>query len=172
MGTRQVLTPVTGTGDHVEIHESMSWRRKLSRFLIASCTQRLGAGRPSAYCRLSVVLGACNPFPRLTNGADLEGHVNLGTVQVAYPELVPAELPGTICDSWDGFLWAVPKKRTSHSRKRKRMTNKYLKPIRNYTVCPKCQNLKLLHVLCGHCLKDTLKRTAELRRTLAQQKGQ
>ena len=32
-------------------------------------------------------------------------------------------------------------------------THKYLKPITHYTTCPKCQNLKLLHVLCGHCLR-------------------
>ena len=64
---------------------------------------------------------------------------------------------------WDGFLWAVPKKRTSHSKKRMRMTHKYLKPIQHYTTCPKCQNLKLLHVLCIHCLKETLKKTAAMR---------
>ena len=66
------------------------------------------------------------------------------------------------CGELDGFLWAVLKKRTSHSRKRMRMTCKYLKPIQHYT-CPKCQNLKLLHVLCGHCLKETLKNTAATR---------
>ena len=67
------------------------------------------------------------------------------------------------CKNWDGFLWAVPKKRTSHSKKRMRMTHKYLKPIHHYTTCPKCQNLKLLHVLCGHCLKETLRKTAAMR---------
>lgn len=73
------------------------------------------------------------------------------------------------CDLWDGFLWAVPKKRTSHSKKRLRMTNKWLKPICNYTVCPKCQNLKLLHVLCGHCFKETMRKTAEIRRMKLEQ---
>ena len=67
------------------------------------------------------------------------------------------------CRDWDSFLWAVPKKRTSHSKKRMRMTHKYLKPIHHYTTCPKCQNLKLLHVLCGHCLKETLRKTAAMR---------
>ena len=62
------------------------------------------------------------------------------------------------------ILWAVPKKRTSHSKKRMRMTHKYLKPKHHFTVCPKCKNLKLLHVLCGHCLKETLKLTAIMRR--------
>ena len=71
---------------------------------------------------------------------------------------------------WDGVLWAVPKKRTSHSKKRMRMTHKYLKPKHHYTVCPNCNNLKLLHVLCGHCLKETLRQTAAMRRAQMQQK--
>ena len=62
------------------------------------------------------------------------------------------------------ILWAVPKKRTSHSKKRMRMAHKYLKLKHHYTVCPKCSNLKLQHVLCGHCLKETLKLTALMRR--------
>ena len=73
---------------------------------------------------------------------------------------------------WDGVLWAVPKKRTSHSKKRMRMTHKYLKPKHHYTVCPNCNNLKLLHVLCGHCLKETLRQTAAMRRSQMQQKLQ
>ena len=65
--------------------------------------------------------------------------------------------------SWNGLLWGVPKKRTSHSKKRMRMTHKYLKPKHHYTVCPNCNNLKLLHVLCGHCLKETMRETASMR---------
>ena len=72
--------------------------------------------------------------------------------------------------NWDGLLWAVPKKRTSHSKKRMRMAHKYLKSKGHYTVCPNCQNLKLLHVLCGHCLKETLRQTAKMRRAQIEQK--
>ncbi len=64
----------------------------------------------------------------------------------------------------DCILWAVPKKRTSHSKKRMRMTHKYLKPKHHYCVCPKCNNLKLRHVLCSYCLKKTLRLTALMRR--------
>ena len=71
---------------------------------------------------------------------------------------------------WNGIMWAVPKKRTSHMKKRTRMTHKYLKPKHHYTVCPNCNNLKLLHVLCGHCLKETLRLTAEMRRAQIEQK--
>ena len=78
-------------------------------------------------------------------------------------------LDGGLLD-WDGVFWAVPKKRTSHSKKRMRMNHKYLKPKGHYTVCPNCQNLKLLHVLCGHCLKETLRLTAETRRAQIEQR--
>ena len=81
---------------------------------------------------------------------------------------VPLPLGGEV--AWDdGFVWAVPKKRTSHSKKRMRMTHKYLKPKYHYTVCPKCNNLKLLHVLCVHCLKETLKATALMRKQALQE---
>ena len=59
---------------------------------------------------------------------------------------------------------AIPKKRTSHSKKRLRMQSKWLKPIQNYTFCHKCGNPKLLNVLCGTCLKETLNKTAAYRR--------
>ena len=78
--------------------------------------------------------------------------------------LVDGDAGGDLTASlWDGVLWAVPKKRTSHSKKRKRMTHKYLKPKQNVTLCQKCGNAKLLHMLCGHCLKETLRATAMIR---------
>ena len=68
------------------------------------------------------------------------------------------------------ILWAAPKKRTSHSKKRLRFTNKWLKPVHHYTFCSQCGNPKLLHVLCGHCFKETMKKTAEYRRKLINNK--
>lgn len=66
---------------------------------------------------------------------------------------------------WDSILlWAVPKKRTSHSKKRMRMAHKYLKPKCHYQTCTTCGNLKLQHMLCGHCFKVTMKETAKFRR--------
>lgn len=78
----------------------------------------------------------------------------------------PIHVHGVLCELntiWDGLLWAVPKKRTSHSKKRMRMAHKYLKPKHHYQTCPCCQNLKLQHMLCGHCFSETMKRTAEFR---------
>ena len=65
---------------------------------------------------------------------------------------------------WGGILWAVPKKRTSYTKKRLRNAHKYLKPRCDFVACPKCKNLKLIHVLCRHCLKQTLQTTASMRR--------
>ncbi len=72
--------------------------------------------------------------------------------------------------SWDGYMWAVPKKRTSYSKKRMRNSQKYLRPKTNYSACPKCGSLKMSHVLCGPCLKETLMKTAEMRRKELEEK--
>ena len=69
------------------------------------------------------------------------------------------------CHNHQGlFLFAAPKRRTSHSKKRMRMAHKWPKNINHYTICSLCGNPKLLHVLCGHCLKKTLQETARVRR--------
>jgi large subunit ribosomal protein L32 len=71
---------------------------------------------------------------------------------------------------WDvevqsAFLLAVPKKRTSHSKKRMRHAHKYLKNITHIERC-KCgkEVPKLSHVLCSICVKDIMQKTAEIRR--------
>ncbi|KAJ1504949.1 hypothetical protein HMI54_002431 [Coelomomyces lativittatus] len=56
---------------------------------------------------------------------------------------------------WFPFLlWAVPKQRTSHSKKRMRMATKGLKNLHNITVCRVCQGPKLIHHLCPSCLAN------------------
>lgn len=46
---------------------------------------------------------------------------------------------------------AVPKKRTSKSRKRMRRSHHALKPTAAAMVCPTCGELKLLHHICASC---------------------
>ena len=81
----------------------------------------------------------------------------------------PSLLPGPLWDSGiglqDALLFAVPKKRTSHSKKRTRHAHKYLKNITHIEKC-KCGRAmpKLTHVLCPVCLKEVMKETAALRR--------
>ncbi|KAL7308933.1 hypothetical protein PS15m_011070 [Mucor circinelloides] len=56
------------------------------------------------------------------------------------------------------ILWAAPKKKTSHSKKRMRASNKGLQQKENVTTCPACGSNKLLHHLCGNCYSDIKKK--------------
>ncbi|KAJ8655173.1 ribosomal protein L32 [Lichtheimia ornata] len=79
--------------------------------------------------------------------------------QLALPSLTQSPAFGAIAVSstfklpiWlEPFLWAAPKKKTSHSKKRMRASNKGLQNKENVTACPACGNYKLLHHLCSHC---------------------
>src|SRR5438552_1561612 len=59
---------------------------------------------------------------------------------------------------WDSILRAVPKKKTSHSKKRKRqLVGKALEDKTNLTRCEACGDSKLLHTLCASCVKSIQK---------------
>ncbi|CAO3638373.1 unnamed protein product [Cunninghamella echinulata] len=65
--------------------------------------------------------------------------------------------------SWLGpILWAAPKKKTCHSKKRMRASNKGLQQKDNITSCPACGNTKLLHHLCKHCYGDIKQKAKNL----------
>ncbi len=51
---------------------------------------------------------------------------------------------------------ALPKRKHSHSRTRKRRTHQIIE-MPDLAVCPECGNLKLPHFVCPHCgyYKDT-----------------
>ncbi|EPQ60784.1 hypothetical protein GLOTRDRAFT_22635, partial [Gloeophyllum trabeum ATCC 11539] len=57
----------------------------------------------------------------------------------------------SLLDLFPPFLLAVPKKKTSHSRKRMRSANKGLKDKLNLVHCPACGTPKLAHNLCPNC---------------------
>eukprot|EP00730_Choanoeca_flexa_P010403 TRINITY_DN17822_c0_g1_i1.p1 TRINITY_DN17822_c0_g1~~TRINITY_DN17822_c0_g1_i1.p1 ORF type:complete len:138 (+),score=3.08 TRINITY_DN17822_c0_g1_i1:27-416(+) len=50
-------------------------------------------------------------------------------------------------------LMAVPKRRTTHSKKRMRMANKYLSNGTHFQRCPACGHMKLRHHACLNCLR-------------------
>jgi len=57
-------------------------------------------------------------------------------------------------ESWDGFLLAVPKKRTTNLKKKKRRwlsihQNDNCTPKENIVECPKCGHWNESHTLCG-----------------------
>ncbi|KAJ2401292.1 hypothetical protein GGI23_001492 [Coemansia sp. RSA 2559] len=52
------------------------------------------------------------------------------------------------------ILRAVPKQRTSHSKKRMRMSNKGLKNRKDIVPCSGCGSPKLISQICPTCYKD------------------
>ena len=64
---------------------------------------------------------------------------------------IPNASPSSFSDTWDGFLFAAPKKKTPRMRKRFRNYAKQLKPLKNIVKCNQCGNGKLLHHLCPFC---------------------
>jgi ribosomal protein L32 len=65
--------------------------------------------------------------------------------------------------SWLGpILWAAPKKKTSHSKKRMRASNKGIQQKENVGACPACGSNKLLHHMCPNCYGDIKKKAKEV----------
>ncbi|KAK5112170.1 hypothetical protein LTR85_011603 [Meristemomyces frigidus] len=74
------------------------------------------------------------------------------------PSLLPAALipiPSLFGELWDGLLRAVPKKKTSHMKKRHRqMAGKALKDVTALNKCSACGRAKRAHVLCPYCVQS------------------
>ncbi|GAB7348278.1 hypothetical protein MBLNU459_g6260t1 [Dothideomycetes sp. NU459] len=74
------------------------------------------------------------------------------------PSLLPAvviPIPSLVSDLWESVLRAVPKKKTSHMKKRHRqMAGKALKDVTALNTCSACGKTKRAHVLCPHCVQS------------------
>ncbi|KAF2840626.1 hypothetical protein M501DRAFT_1001613 [Patellaria atrata CBS 101060] len=58
-------------------------------------------------------------------------------------------------DIWESILRAVPKKKTSHMKRRHRfMAGKALKDLTELNKCPSCGRVKRAHLLCPYCVQD------------------
>eukprot|EP00037_Helgoeca_nana_P030726 m.382506 g.382506 ORF g.382506 m.382506 type:complete len:160 (+) comp28257_c0_seq29:484-963(+) len=73
---------------------------------------------------------------------------------------------GDVCE-WDGLVFAVPKRRTSRSVKRMRMSGKWLKPMENIVDCNRCGSSRLAHNLCLKCVNRAQRRARTARRAAA-----
>ncbi|GAB1313450.1 hypothetical protein MFIFM68171_03660 [Madurella fahalii] len=61
-------------------------------------------------------------------------------------------IPSLLEGIWESILKAVPKKKTSHMKKRHRqMAGKALKDVTSLCKCPACGETKRMHYLCPHC---------------------
>jgi len=66
---------------------------------------------------------------------------------------ISIHIPTFLSDIWEGILKAVPKKKTSHMKKRHRqLAGKALKDVTAVVNCPGCGKPKRAHILCPHCL--------------------
>jgi large subunit ribosomal protein L32 len=81
----------------------------------------------------------------------------LGFIQsLALP--ISINVPPILADLWESVLRAVPKKKTSHMKKRHRqMAGKALKDVQNLNKCPSCGQIKRAHVLCPHCVRGKIR---------------
>ena len=84
-------------------------------------------------------------------------HPLLPSLSIAIPAIT-LNLPTLLGDLWDSVLrMAVPKKKTSHMKKRHRqMAGKALKDVTSLCKCPGCGEVKRMHRLCPHCMGSTL----------------
>ena len=74
---------------------------------------------------------------------------------LALPSLSLPSFP-SLWDIWEGVLKAVPKKKTSHMKKRHRfMAGKAIKEITALNRCPACRRVKRAHILCPFCVNST-----------------
>ncbi|KAJ5622820.1 54S ribosomal protein L32 [Penicillium odoratum] len=72
---------------------------------------------------------------------------------IALPS-ISISVPPLLSDLWDSVLRAVPKKKTSHMKKRHRqMAGKALKDVHSLNKCPGCGQVKRAHLLCSNCVK-------------------
>ena len=61
-------------------------------------------------------------------------------------------IPSLLEGVWESILRAVPKKKTTHSKKRHRqMAGKALKDVTALCKCPGCGQTKRMHYLCPNC---------------------
>ncbi|KAI1445711.1 hypothetical protein F5Y02DRAFT_385098 [Annulohypoxylon stygium] len=76
----------------------------------------------------------------------------LPELAIAIPAAI-SRIPELLGDIWEGILRAVPKKKTSHMKKRHRqMAGKALRDVTSLNRCPACGKVKKMHTLCSSCM--------------------
>lgn len=81
---------------------------------------------------------------------------------LAIPSAIQLNVPGIIEGLWESILRAVPKKKTSHMKKRHRqMAGKALKDVTALNKCSACGHVKRAHLLCPYCVKGAFLREVQ-----------
>lgn len=125
-----------------------------SKMAFAAPSLRMAPASSSLLSRF--IPAATSPAPRL--GLFLSRQFSLPrlpTALLAIPASVHLSLPSIpslLEGIWESILRAVPKKKTSHMKKRHRqMAGKALKDVTALCKCPACGRTKKMHYLCPHC---------------------
>ncbi|KAJ2000593.1 hypothetical protein GGI04_003845 [Coemansia thaxteri] len=85
---------------------------------------------------------------------------------VARPAAFRVSLGISLADIVNEFiLRAVPKQRTSHSKKRMRMAGKGLKSRHDLVPCPGCARPKLAAHICLNCYHDIKRKLKDMKRS-------
>jgi large subunit ribosomal protein L32 len=84
-------------------------------------------------------------------------HPLLPSLALAIPSAIQLHVPRLLEGIWESILRAVPKKKTSHMKKRHRqMAGKALKDVTSLNKCSACGHVKRAHLLCPYCVKGEL----------------
>jgi large subunit ribosomal protein L32 len=149
------LSRVTFPYDLVEAPTNSRPPPTSSSITMAAATQglRMAPGLSSLLPRVSapVVLSSSR---WATLYAHEVSHPLLPRLSIGFPGIA-IRLPSFVEDIWEAILKAVPKKKTSHSKKRHRqMAGKALEDMHSFCRCPGCGQTKRMHRLCSHCMKS------------------
>lgn len=93
--------------------------------------------------------------PLRTKTAPVLGHLLRPTLQLPLTISIVTrfDVPSILHGLWESILRAVPKKKTSHRKKRQRfMAGKALKDVTALNKCSACGNVKRAHLLCPFCV--------------------
>ncbi|KAF9183370.1 hypothetical protein BGZ51_004072 [Haplosporangium sp. Z 767] len=114
------------------------------------------ASRVAQPARNLTILRAFNSYSLATSSsvpATTSQETTLASAGISTTVL--GRLGSYISDLIPSIVWAaVPKSKTSHSKKRMRQATKGLKEQKNIVQCPGCGQAKLMHHLCTHCYRD------------------
>ena len=85
--------------------------------------------------------------PRVTN-------LTIPQMMLGFPTATTYAITSSFLSGlWDSILRAVPKKKTSHRKKRQRfLAGKALKDVTNLNTCSACGEVKRAHLLCPYCV--------------------
>ncbi|KAI0125049.1 ribosomal protein ymL32-like protein [Xylariales sp. AK1849] len=115
---------------------------------------RIASAASSLFPRLSTTTFASSFRSTLlyTQQSRQSPYLTWSSLAIALPAALQT-IPGILGDIWEGILRAVPKKKTSHMKKRHRqMAGKALKDVTALNKCPACGHTKKMHTLCPHCM--------------------